>query len=222
MSRNTPPSVGNPTGVLIAQLVDDLEPVRPLRFSSGLGFALAGLAVTMTAVTLLFGIRPDVLSGSFDPVFLLATGLFLLLGLASAVTVVMMSRPRVGSDHGGWIWAVAMTALLPVAAIIISLGRGTAAFTASAAQHGLDCLMVGSGLGLMTFAVLVWWLRRGAPTSPERAGLLAGIAAGSFGIFAFSFHCAYNDIVHIGLWHSSVVVVSALVGRFAVPPLIRW
>jgi hypothetical protein len=210
------------TNMLIAELVEGLEPVRPLRFSSGLGFALAGLGVTMTTVALLFGIRPDVMTGRFDPVFLLATGLFFLLGLASSVTVVMMSRPRVGSDHGGWVWAVAMAMLLPITAAIIGFGRGPAAFSASASEQGLDCLMAGSALGLVTFAVLVWWLRRGAPTSPERSGLLAGIAAGSFGIFAFSFHCAYSDIVHIGLWHSAVVVVSAVIGRTVVPRLIRW
>lgn len=214
MSRNT--------DALIARLVDGREPVRPLRFSSGLGLALAGLGVTMITVALLFGIRPDVVAGRFDPVFLLATGLFLLLGLASAVTVIIMSRPRVGSDHGGWVWAAAMTALLPVTAAIIGLGRGASAFSTTAIDHGLDCLMMGSALALLTFTVLVWWLRRGAPTSPERAGLLTGIAAGSFGIFAFSFHCIYSDIVHIGLWHSAVVIVSAAIGRFAVPPLIRW
>jgi hypothetical protein len=218
MSRDTPQS----TGALIAQLVDSLEPVRPLRFSSGLGFALAGLGVTVTTVALLFGIRPDVMAGRFDPVFLLATGLFLLLGLASAVTVIVMSRPRVGSDHGGWVWAAAMTALLPLAAAITGLGRGAPTFSATAFDHGLDCLTMGSALAALTFGVLVWWLRRGAPTSPERAGLLTGLAAGSFGIFAFSFHCNYSDIVHIGLWHSGVVVLSAVVGRFAVPRLIRW
>ncbi len=53
-------------------------------------------------------------------------------------------------------------------------------------------------------------------------GLLTGVAAGSFGIFAFSLHCNYSDIVHIGLWHSGGVVLSAFVGRFAVPRLIRW
>lgn len=210
------------TNSLIAQLVDGLEPVRPLRLSSGLGFALAGLGVTVTTVALLFGIRPDVIAGHFDPVFLLATGLFLLLGLSSAVTVIVMSRPRVGSDHGGWVWAAAMTALLPAAAAIIGLGRGPGAFSASAVEHGLDCLTMGSALAILTFAVLVWWLRRGAPTSPERAGLLAGIAAGSFGIFAFSFHCIYSDIVHIGLWHSLVVVLSGAIGRLVVPRLIRW
>lgn len=218
MSRDTPKS----TGALIAQLVDGLEPVRPLRLSSGLGFALAGLGVTVATVALLFGIRPDVIAGHFDPVFLLATGLFLLLGLSSAVTVIVMSRPRVGSDHGGWVWAAAMAALLPAAAAIIGIGRGASALSATAAAHGLDCLTMGSAFAILTFAVLVWWLRRGAPTSPERAGLLTGVAAGSFGIFAFSFHCVYSDIVHIGLWHSAVVVVSAAVGRIAVPQLIRW
>lgn len=218
MSRDTP----NSTGALIAQLVDGLEPVRPLRFSSGMGFALAGLGVTLATVALMFGVRPDVLAGRFDPVFLLATGLFLLLGLASSVTVIIMSRPRVGSDHNGWLWAAAMTALLPLAGAIIALGRGGRDFSVSATENGLDCLMAGSLLGAMTFGVLVWWLKRGAPTSPERAGLLTGIAAGSFGIFAFSFHCIYSDIVHIGLWHSAVVVASAAIGRIAVPPIIRW
>lgn len=210
------------TNALIAQLVDGLEPVRPLRFSSGLGFALTGLGVTLAMVALLFGIRPDVIAGRFDPVFLLATGLFLLLGLASAITVVVMSRPRVGSDHGGWVWAAATTGLLPAAAAIIGFGRGASAFSTAAAEHGFDCLASGSAFAILTFAILVWWLRRGAPTSPERAGLLTGVAAGSFGIFAVSFHCVYSDIVHIGLWHTAVVLVSAAIGRVAVPQLIRW
>jgi hypothetical protein len=208
------------TNSLIADLVGNLEPVRPLRFSSGLGVALAGLGATLSILTLMFGIRPDVMVGSFDPVFVLATGLFLLLGLASAVTVIVMSRPSVGSDHGGWLWAAAMTALLPLTAIITGMGRG--ALWATVAGNGFNCTMAGSALGSLTFLVLVWWLRRGAPTSPERAGLLTGVAAGSFGIFAFSFHCAYNDIVHIGVWHSMVVVIGGILGRIAVPRLIRW
>lgn len=208
------------TNSLIADLVGNLEPVRPLRFSSGLGVALAGLGATLSILTLMFGIRPDVMVGSFDPVFVLATGLFLLLGLASSVTVIVMSRPSVGSDHGGWLWAAAMTALLPLTAIITGMGRG--ALWATVAGNGFNCTMAGSALGSLTFLVLVWWLRRGAPTSPERAGLLTGVAAGSFGIFAFSFHCAYNDIVHIGVWHSMVVVIGGILGRIAVPRLIRW
>ncbi|MDE2623642.1 MAG: DUF1109 domain-containing protein [Betaproteobacteria bacterium] len=210
------------TNMLIADLVGDLKPVRPMKFSSGMALALGGLGVTVALVGLLFGIRPDVLAGDPKPIFVLATGLFFLLGLAASVTAIMMGRPRVGSDHSGWKWAAAMTALLPLAALVSGAGRLDFGVTGIQAANGFDCLIAGSGLGMLTFAVLVLWLRRGAPTSPERAGLLAGIAAGSFGIFAFSFHCAYNDIVHIGVWHGGVVAVSALLGRIVVPRLIRW
>lgn len=65
--------------------------------------------------------------------------------------------------------------------------------------------------------MLVLSLRRSAPTSPEHAGLLTGIA----GSFASSFHCPFNDIYHIGLWHSLAVVVSAAIGPVVVPYLIR-
>ncbi len=218
MSADIPKS----TGALIAQLVDGLEPVRPLRFSSGLGFVLAGLGVTMTTVALLFGIRSDVATGSFDPVFLLSTGLFLMLGLASAITVVVMSRPRVGSHYDGLGWAAATASLLPVSAAIFGFGSGPIAFSAETLGHGLECLASGSAFSVLIFAVLIWWLRLGAPTSPERAGLLVGVAAGSLGIFAFSFHCVYSDIIHIGYWHSAVVVVSAAIGRVTVPKLICW
>jgi hypothetical protein len=88
--------------------------------------------------------------------------------------------------------------------------------------HGAECFAVGCGSSLLVLGLLVMWLRRGAPTSPERAGLVAGVAAGAFGIFAFSLHCPFNDIVHIGLWHSAVVVIMAAVGRAVVPPLIKW
>jgi len=207
---------------LIANLVGNLQPVKPLSFARGLGYALLAAAISALAVVAAFGIRPDVLAGRFDPVYLIATGLFLVLGIAAAVTVIVMSRPQVGTDHSGWVWAAAMVALLPVAALIVSFGGGSDILSRESIAHGLECLMVGGGASLLVFAILVGWLRKGAPTAPDRAGLLTGIAAGSLGIFAFSLHCADNDIVHIGLWHSGVVLLMAGLGRALVPPMVRW
>ncbi|NCP17536.1 MAG: DUF1109 domain-containing protein [Erythrobacter sp.] len=209
------------TDNLIAELVDGLGPVRPLRLAHGVAFVLGALVFTIAAVALVAGIRPDVESALAEPVFLLATGLFLILGLAASATVVMMGRPQVGNNHSGWVWAAAMVGLLPAAAAAVLIGDNAAA-TNSTSTQGFGCLLAASGSGLLSFAVLTWWLRRGAPTSPESAGLIIGIAAGSFGIFAYSFHCTAIDIVHIGLWHSTAVLVSAIIGRLAVPRLIRW
>ena len=86
----------------------------------------------------------------------------------------------------------------------------------------LGGLAMGLLAGLASAAVLVAWLRRGAPTSPERAGWITGIAAGSLGMFAFSLYCPDDSIYHIGLWHSASVIVAALLGRLIVPRLIRW
>jgi hypothetical protein len=207
---------------LIAQLVEGLEPVRPLRFGAGLAQVLAAAAVAAVAVIALFGLRPDLAAGRFDPMHVVSTGLFFGLGLAASVTVIVMSRPLVGSDHSGWRWAAGMAALLPLAALIVGLSRGGIAAVMTPANHGMQCFAVGGAASLIVFGVLTAWLRRGAPTAPDRAGLVAGIAAGAFGTFAFALHCPDNDIVHIGLWHSAPVLAMALLGRAIVPRLIRW
>ncbi len=207
---------------LIAQLVDGLEPVRPLRFGAGLALALVAAALSTAAVIALFGLRTDLVAGQFDPMHVVSTGLFLGLGLAASVTVIVMGRPLVGSDHSGWRWAAGMAAFLPLAALIVGVSRSAGAGMSAPADHGWQCLLVGGAASLTVFAALVWWLRRGAPTAPDRAGLVAGIAAGAFGTFAFALHCPDNDIVHIGLWHSAPVLAMALLGRVIVPGLIRW
>lgn len=207
---------------LIAELVDGLEPVRPLRFGEGLLLALAAAGVTAVAVLGTYGLRDDLAAGLVDPMHLIATGLYLGLALAATATVVVMGRPQVGSDHSGWRWAAAMAGLLPVAGVIVAAVRGTSVLSAEGLEMGQECLAVGIVSSLLVFTMLVLWLRRGAPTAPGRAGLVAGIASGAFGVFTFSLHCPANDIVHIGIWHSAVVLAMGLAGRTLVPRLIKW
>lgn len=208
--------------VLIAELVGGLEPVKPLRFAHGMAYTLATAALSAALVIALFGLRPELQAGHIDPVHLIATGLYFGLALAASVTVIVMSRPCVGTDHSGWTWAAAMAALLPVAGLIAGLGNGGGLLEQDSIAHGATCFAIGGASSLLVFVVLVWWLRQGAPTAPDRAGLLVGIAAGSFGAFAFSLHCAENDIAHVGVWHSAVVLAIGGLGRLMVPSLVRW
>lgn len=207
---------------LIAELVGGLEPVKPLRLGTGMALTLVAAAAATVLVVALYGLRADLAAGRFDPMHLVSTGLFLGLGLAASFAVIVMSRPLVGNEHGGWRWAAGMAGALPLAAVIIGLSRGADTIPLHLADHGMQCFTVGAAASLLVFAALVVWLRRGAPTAPDRAGLVAGIAAGAFGTFAFALHCPDNDIVHIGLWHSAPVFAMALLGRAIVPRLIRW
>lgn len=185
------------------------------------GAAIAAMAAVLISVFGM-GMRNDLTDGKVDPMFLLPAGLFLLMACAASWTVVHMSRPQVGNHQTGWQWASAMVALLPLSAFSVLLVRRWSGGTPHVDTFGLTCLWNGMALGLLVAISLVLLLRRGAPTSPARAGLVTGIAAGSAGAFAVALHCPINDIVHIGIWHAATVLVGGLAGRLIVPRLIGW
>ena len=207
---------------LLDGLVADLRPVRPMRFRNGIALFGLAAAATLAFTGLALGWRDDVLAGQFHVLWLLANGLFLILGLAAATTVVSMASPHVGQNQQSWKWAAVTAALLPLTAIILISSRTLPLPTEWISPHDRDCLGMGLGLGVLTAAVLTLWLRRGAPASPDRAGLLIGVASGSIGILAFAFSCPSDDLYHIGIWHSAPVLVGALLGRLLIPRLIRW
>jgi hypothetical protein len=115
-----------------------------------------------------------------------------------------------------------MAAVLPVAALALALSDMLRGQDVSLDLDGVVCLRVGTTIGLLTAIVLVAWLRRGAPSSLERAGLLTGVASGAAGIFAVSLNCPHNDLLHIGIWHGAAVIIMGLAGRFQLPRLLAW
>ena len=211
-----------PSDNFIDSLVQDLKPVRRLRPRTAVGFTLAALVVAMALPAAFLALREDILGGNLTPMFMLTSGLFLVLAVAASYTVIDMARPLVGNRHDGWAWAAAAVALLPAGACLKALFTWLRGAELVIHADGVLCLTVGTSLAVLLGAVLTFWLRRGAPTSPERAGLLTGVAAGSMGMFAFGLYCASDDLMHVGVWHVLVVIVSAGLGRMIVPRLIRW
>lgn len=211
------PNTHLPNTHLIDSLVADLTPVAPMRSGPAIARTTAAVIASVAVIALSLGLR-----GHVSALFLLSAGLFLVLGIAAALTLIAMARPQVGSDRTGWAWAAAMATLLPATTLVLGLSHVPSAWAESDPRAGLLCLAMGLLAGLASAAVLIAWLRRGAPTSPEHAGWVTGIAAGSLGMFAFSLYCPDDSIYHIGLWHSASVIASALLGRLIVPRLIRW
>jgi hypothetical protein len=208
-------------GFDIANLVDELEPVKPMRTGHGI-LAIGSIMVVVGGlIAAQKGMRADVMAGDPDPMFLLRAGLLLLLGCGCGWAVLNMASPSVGRQGQSWKMAIAAAALVPLAALVVAMtGRFDVAL--SNMRYGMDCLMFSGIAGLATAVPMVLWLRKGAPTSPERAGWLTGVAAGGLGAFAYGLHCPFNDLVYIGLWYSLTVGVCAVIGRMVVPPLIKW
>ena len=206
---------------LIDDLVDDLSPVRSLKPSGGMVVAAALTILACGAVAYFLGIRNDLAMGMANEMFFLRSGVLLMLGIATAYSAVNLARPGVGNLNRGWIWALATAALFPLTAAIMS-AINMPPMEALRPSEGLHCLAVSSMSALVIGSGLTLWLRQGAPTSPERAGWLVGIASGALGAAAYNIYCPFNDIYYIGLWFTLPVLASAIVGRICVPRLIRW
>ena len=206
----------------IDTLVGDLRPTRSFNPQRGFAAVAAAALATFGVVAATRGWRQDILAGQIEPLFLFANGVFLLLGAAAASTAVAMAGPQVGSQHGGWRWVAATAALLP-ATVVALLATGNLTKPPEwMSPSDLDCLLHGLGLAGIVAGALVWWVRRGAPASPARAGSVIGVAAGSIGILAFALHCPMDALYHIGIWHTAPILIAALVGRLAGPFLLRW
>jgi hypothetical protein len=117
---------------------------------------------------------------------------------------------------------LAAAALFPVTSAILSMMNGGFPTDVVQSANGPWCLGISTGGAIMIGAMLTFWLRRGAPINANRTGWLVGLAAGSFGTFAYSLHCPSDTVYYIGLWYSSAVGLCAALGRLIVPYLIRW
>ncbi|MBA16487.1 MAG: hypothetical protein CMN73_09035 [Sphingomonas sp.] len=206
---------------LIEAMVADCTPVRRMRTRMGLSLVLGAFVATAMVLVLLAGPPAPFVVGRMPVMYLLANGLLFLLGLAAAVSSVAMANPRVGARHEGTRWAAAMAGVLPLAAGVSLLGswlgQGEAAL-----PEGAHCAVSGIVASLLVGGVLTAWLRRGAPVSPRRAGLHAGIAAGALGTVAAGLFCREFTIDHLGIWHVVPVALTGLLGWLAMPRLLRW
>ena len=206
---------------LIDELAADLAPVRPMKLVHGIVLVALAVAGTIFLVEVLDGLWRGMLAGRASAFFFIANGMLGLLGAASALAVVHMSGPRVGNSQDGARWSLAMFAVLPVVALVtLGLSGGLSEVTGD--PYGFGCFLAGSGFGLVTFAALTAWLRRGAPVSPQNAGWFTGIAAGALGSFAYGLACPIDTLAHLATWHALPVALGALAGRLIVPPLVRW
>jgi hypothetical protein len=189
-----------------------LRPVRPLPAK----WALTGaLGLTGAAVALIGAARAGFQGFealSFLSRVVILSALAILIGAAArrAVDEWTPGSPRRLSS--GVLLAALTVALVVVLGPLFDDYR-----TENLVSAGLTCLCTGV-LHAIPAALLAWWvLRRGCALDSVSAGLAVGALAGLAGLTVLELHCANFEALHVLVWHTLVIPVSAAFGA-----LIGW
>ncbi len=184
-----------------------LRPVRPLPptwvLTGGMTLICAAVAVVAAACTGFFGIGK---LGLWERVLIFAT-LGILVWVAGREFVSELipgSRPHLSP---GALLAIGSAALLAVFALVFRDYR-----TDHFISAGVACLLTGLLLAIPA-AFLSWLLlRRGFAVNPLAAGLAGGGLAGLCGVVMLELHCANFQALHVLVWHTAVLPLSAAAG----------
>jgi hypothetical protein len=189
-----------------------LRPVRPLPptrvLTAGLILICAAVALVGAARTGFYGIEKLSL---WERVLIFST-LSILAWMAGKELVAEFipgSRHRF-SPHA--LLTFASVALLGVFALLFRNYRSDHFISA-----GIACLL--SGLLVAIPAAFLSWLllRRGFAVNPVSAGLVGGALAGISGLTMLELQCVNFQALHVLVWHTAVVPVSAAAGA-----LVGW
>lgn len=189
-----------------------LRPVRPLPSTSVL---TGGLAVICAAVALAAAAR-----AGFHGVEKLRPWECVAIFSTLAILVCMAGREFVTQLIPGSRQSLSGGRLLTIGSAVL-LGLFSLVFRDYRTDHfiaaGIACLMTGTLLAVPA-AFMSWLLlRRGYAVNPVAAGLAGGALAGLCGVTMLELHCPNFQALHVLVWHTAVLPVSALIGA-----LVGW
>jgi hypothetical protein len=193
-----------------ASIGASLRPVRPIapawKMASLLFLIWAAIAFGSASALGLYGIHKlhGAQMGAVFPALAIFTW------LAAVVSVAAMApggpRWRVPANPATLLLAI-MTAWIAVDAILFHDYQ-----MGSFVPEGIPCLRAGLAVAVPT-GIAAWLvLRRGFAVDAAGAGLAAGTLAGLAGLAMLEMHCPNLHAMHIMVWHTAVIPISALAG----------
>ena len=210
------------TEKLIAALAKDAGP--PQQSPARVRFVAGAVAVLVAfgAFMLFVGPRSDIEAAAQTPRFLLKPALTLLLFTAAFVNLASVMRP--GADLGPRRFALLVPPLLLGLAVVAELAILPPVQWAPRliGTNAILCLTVLPALAFGPLAVFLWALRQGAPTAPDRAGALAGLAAAGLGATFYALNCTDDSPLFVAVWYPIATAIVVGAGTLAGRRWLRW
>ena len=189
-----------------ASIGASLQPARPMApawmLASVLWLLAAGIAIVSASALGMYGIQK--LNGAEVGTIFPALGIFTC--LAALLSVAAMTP-------GGMRWnparllLIVLVAWVALDAVLFHDYRMD-----SFVRQGVPCLRAGLIVAVPTGVASWLVLRRGFAVNAGAAGLTAGTLAGLAGLIMLEIHCPNLNAMHVMVWHTAVIPISALVG----------
>jgi hypothetical protein len=192
---------------ITASVQKSLKPVRPLpsRWALTSGLLLIAAVIAIAGAT----------RAGFLGVEQMATWQRLLIFPALAILAAIAAGEFVSTMIPGSLRRISfgVSLAIGIAALLVVFALSFRDYeTTNFVSAGVTCLITGT-LHAIPVALLSWLLlRRGFAVKPVAAGLAAGTLAGLAGLGLLELHCSNFQAVHVLVWHTAVVLVSAALG----------
>lgn len=210
---------------LIDRLAADLEPVSSRRPRRRLQVGLvAGAVVVFVAFLLMPGLvfRTDLASAATGVSFWMKAGFTGAMAGTGAWAAMALSRPggRTIADRG-----VALAVWLVIAAVAAGILVTTPPaewMRLALGDTARRCLSYILLLSIPPLGLILFVMRRAAPTRLTRAGWAAGLTAGGLGATVYSLGCGETSPVFLALWYAMGIALVGLCGAVAGRWALRW
>lgn len=209
------------TDELIAQLATGAGPARQLSIGRDLALvALTGMLLCSAVSLASRGLVPETMwTGAA-----LWTKLAYTVALAASGALLLSASAFPGRRS---VWSCRLVALVGV---LVAVAGTISVLNVPAGErlphvmgkYALVCPWAIPLLSLPTLYGLLRLTKGYAPTDLRRAGLAAGLLAGSIAAAGYALSCREEAIGFVAVWYSVGIVFSAGIGALAGPRLLRW
>ena len=211
------------TNDLIDMLSANVEVVDRRQITRTLVTAGAiGTLVAIAAVLIALGGRTDLTSAR--ALIALIGKLVFTLAIVGFALIFLGKYARPGGERRARLGLIALPFIGVVALALPSLLSAPRAHWAAmiVGDAWLECVISIPIIAIAPFALIMWAVRRAAPTHLRRAGTLAGMVAGSISATAYALHCVDDSVPFVALWYGGTIALCTLAGAVVGPRLLRW
>lgn len=211
------------TDELIKVLSTNIEPTDPRRIGREVSLAIViGSAVSIVAALIHHGIRADLTNIHALTFLVLKLAFALGIVVSAAVYLVKLCRPG-GEMKAQLAWTawpfVGVVVLAAMSLVSVPLWHWR---NMAMDDEWLECLVSIPVIAVVPFAVVIWVVRRMAPTDLTRTGAVAGLIAGGMSAAGYALHCTADSLPFIALWYGVTIALCGLAGAALGPRLLRW